>query len=113
MSEDQQRKEKMQKALDRLDDSAKAVLSPLLQEVEFLEQRIAELKKLPHIRVSSKNPEIQKETPAGKNYLRCVSMLNNCIGTILRAAGKNPEKLESPLREYFEKRKAENEKPEA
>lgn len=103
----------MQKALDRLDDSAKAVLSPLLQEVEFLERQIEELKKLPHIRVNPKNPEIQKETPAGKSYLRCVSMLNNCVGTILRAAGKNPEKAESPLREYFEKkRKNENEKPE-
>ena len=44
------------------------IVTPLIDDVVFLEERLEELRRLPFIRVNPKNDADQKATPAAKQY---------------------------------------------
>lgn len=75
------------------------ILIPLVDEVLFLEEKLTELKKLPFLKVHPNNPELQKVTPAGKQYKELLQQYTNCI-KVLSHAGKNETDDESPLRKW-------------
>ena len=75
------------------------VLYPLADEVIFIEERLAELKKLPFIRFNPNNPYQQKVTPAHKAYKELLQQYTNCIKVLDKAvSGDNFVDDESPLR---------------
>lgn len=78
----------------------KYILVPLIDEAVFLEDRLDELKKLPFIKVSPKNPMQQKSTPAQKQYKELLQQYTNIIKVLTRATGHDEADEESPLRKW-------------
>lgn len=64
---------------EKVDEDKAAVVDPLLPQVVFLEQRLDELKRLPHIRIHPKNPARQEITAAGKQYKELMQSYLNAI----------------------------------
>ena len=82
------------------------LVSSVVDDVVFLEERLTELKKLPFIEVNPKNPMKQRSTPASKlykeflqQYINCIKMLEYVIYKEKRLEGEVAE--ESPLRKWF------------
>ncbi len=85
--------------LKYLGDSAnKELIEPLVDEVVFLEEQLSELKKLPFVRISPKNSELQKATPASRLYVSLMAQYNANVRTLASISGKNETEEESPLR---------------
>lgn len=95
--------------LEMLPAESRAKASRLVEEIVFIENQMTELKKLPFIRVSTKDPEKQKSTPAAKLYKEYVQQYNNSLKLLLKLCGdlKDTEE-ESPLRQWLRKRGEEN-----
>ena len=83
-----ERLQQLQEICSRLDDDKRAVISPLLIEVDFMERRLAELRSLPHIRIHPKDRARQEVTPAGKQYKETMQSYLTAIKTILAALYK-------------------------
>lgn len=86
-------------------DSLELVKS-VIDDMLFLEERLTELKKLPFIQVHPTKPELQRSTPAAKQYkeflqqyINAVKMIESVIYRDKRLEGDEAE--ESPLRKWF------------
>ena len=82
------------------------LVTSVIDDVIFLEERLTELKKLPFIEVNPKNPMKQRSTPASKQYkeflqqyINCIKMIEYVIYKEKRLDGDEAE--ESPLRKWF------------
>ena len=95
------RKEELLKVFENVDDDLKKVVTPLIDDVVFLEERLNELRKLPFIRVNPTKPAMQKNTPACKMYKELLQQYNNCIKILCGVIGKNGDVETSPLQEYL------------
>ncbi len=98
------RLKKLQKIFENVDEDKREVIEPLLQDVIFIESRLAELRNLPTIRVHPNNPARQEVTPAGKQYKEYMQSYLNALKvlqTTLYRAGENGESpLVKALREF-------------
>lgn len=101
------RKEQLQNIIFKAGTDNEAKTSQLIDEIIFIEENLTKLKKLPFIVVSSKNPGIQKATPASKQYKELLQQYNNCLRLLFRITGEmdNTEE-ESPLRKWLKERTA-------
>lgn len=86
-------------------DSLELVKS-VIDDMVFLEERLTELKKLPFIQVHSTKPELQRSTPAAKQYKEFLQQYINAVkvieGVIYRDKRlEGDEAEESPLRKWF------------
>lgn len=97
------RKSELLKILDDVDESKKAIVLPMLDDILFLETNLMELKKLPFIRIHPSNPELQKPTPAAKQYKELLQQYNNCIKILISTISKNENTEDSPLKLYFKR----------
>ena len=80
----------------------------LIEEIVFLEERLAELKKLPFMKVHPKDPAKMKATPASRQYKEYLQQYNNSLKLFLKLCGDLGEiEEESPLRKWL-KSKGEN-----
>ena len=82
------------------------LVSSVIDDVVFLEDRLAELKKLPFIQVHSQDATKQRSTPAAKQYKEFLQQYINCIKVIEGVIYKDKrlegdEAEESPLRKWF------------
>ena len=73
------RLEELQTIFEKVDEDKAAVIAPLLPQVVFLEERLRELQKVPHIRIHPKNPARQKITAAGKQYKEMMQSYLNAV----------------------------------
>lgn len=73
------RREQLDKIFENVEDDKKQLVSRLLDEVVFLENKMTELKSMPFINVHPKNPALQKLTPAAKLYKECTQSYMNAI----------------------------------
>lgn len=80
------------------------IVTPLIDDVVFLEERLEELRRLPFIRVNPKNDADQKATPAAKQYKEFLQQYNNCIKILASVLTKNGVEEESPLRVFLKGR---------
>ena len=87
-------------------EDSKELVSSVIDDEVFLEQRLTELKALPFIQVNPKNTMQQRSTPAAKQYKEFLQQYINCIKVIeaviyrdKRLEGDDVE--ESPLRKWF------------
>lgn len=92
-----ERIEKLRKIFNSVDEDKREVIAPLLEDVIFLEERLAELRKLPMLRVHPKNPARQEVTPAGKQYKEYMQSYLNAIKVLQTALYRASENEESPL----------------
>lgn len=82
------------------------LVTSVIDDVVFLEERLEELKKLPFIEINPKNHMKQRSTPASKlykeflqQYVNCIKMIEYVIYKEKRLEGDEVE--ESPLRKWF------------
>lgn len=73
------RREELDEIFKNIDEDQKQLINRLLDEVVFLEEQMAELKKLPFVNVHPKNPALQKTTSAAKLYKECSQSYMNAI----------------------------------
>lgn len=79
----------------------------LIDEIVFLEDQMADLKRYPFIAVNPKNPSQQKPTAASKQYKEFLQQYNNCLRLLLRITGDigGDTEEESPLRAWLRSQK--------
>lgn len=95
--------------MDRLNELKKLIsekndnttlFDSLVDDVIFLENQLIELRKLPFISVNPKNPQMQKTTPAAKQYKELLQQYTNCLKILAKASGQDIDDEESPLRKW-------------
>lgn len=86
------------------DDATRSLMEPLVDDIIFLEKTLYSLKKLPFIRVSDKDLNRQKTTPAAKQYKELLQQYNNLLKVLRSAMNKADEGVESELRKWIENR---------
>ena len=99
-----ERKAEIDTALNGITNELKAVLSPLIDEVIFIEGNLEELKKLPFIAVNPANPQQQRYTVAYKQYKELFQQYTGAVKILLGVVDDKTEGKESPLQQYFAKR---------
>lgn len=77
-------KEELQSYFDLVDEDKRQFALDTIDEYIFFRDRIEELKKLPYIQISKKNPEMQRLTPAAKLIKEYSQILDAKRGTLLR-----------------------------
>lgn len=92
--------------IELVPEESKELVTSVIDDVVFLEERLTELKALPFIEVNPKNPMKQRSTPASKlykeflqQYINCIKMIEYVIYKEKRLEGDEAE--ESPLRKWF------------
>lgn len=98
------RKEEINKAIDGTSNELKAVLSPLIDEIVFIEGNLEDLKKLPFIAVNPKNPQQQRYTVAYKQYKELFQQYTGAVKILLSVVDDKTEGKDSPLQQYFKRR---------
>lgn len=74
-----ERREILDDIFSDVEANEKKLIDPLLDEVDFLEKQMTELKNLPFINANPKNPAQQKKTEAAKLYKECSQSYMNAI----------------------------------
>ena len=95
------RKQRLLKLFESVDKDTLTVITPLIDDVVFLEGQLNELRKLPFIRVNPSNPAQQKATPASKMYKEFLQQYNNCIKILCSVITRSDIEEDSPLRQYL------------
>ena len=95
------RREELEKILN---DANNSFVSPLIDEILYLEDQLNYLRDLPKIRVNPNNPEQQKTTPAAKLYKEYLQQYLNALKLLLKTSDTGDDAGESPLREWVKKR---------
>lgn len=72
----------------KLEPDKRTAVEPLLIDIVFMENRLADLRKLPHIRIHPRNPERQQITAAGKQYKETMQSYLNALKVILTAINR-------------------------
>ena len=89
---------------EKVDADKAAVVSPLLPQVVFMEQRLEELRQVPHIRIHPNNPARQEITAAGKQYKELMQSYNNTVKVLLmvlyRTESGAADELLAKLKEF-------------
>ena len=79
-------------------------LSPLVDDVVFLEERLTELRENPFIEIHPVDKTKQRSTPSAKLYKELLQQYNNCLKIIILKTGSDDGDDDSPLRTYMKKR---------
>lgn len=88
-------------------DSANLIKAEqLIDEIVFIEEQLAELRKYPFIMINPANPAQQRATPASKQYKELLQQYNNSLKLLFRLSGEYGEtEEESPLRKWIREKK--------
>ena len=97
------RKEELMSVFKDADEKKKSIMLPLINEVVFLEQQLDKLKKMPFIKSHPNNQELQKATPAAKQYKELLQQYANCIKILGHVSGTDEGDNDSPLRRWAKK----------
>lgn len=81
----------------------KELVTPMIDELLFMESQLEYYRSLPQIRVDENNPARQKSTPASKLYKETLQQYTNVIKVLARATGQDADSEDSPLREWARK----------
>lgn len=91
------RKRELLDAFKDIDESKNTLVSQIIDEIVFLEGQLIGLKQYPFIQVNPKNPAMQKQTEASKqyvklsqSYLQSVKVLSSCLGKNTLEEDDNP-----------------------
>lgn len=97
-------KEELQAYFELVDEDKRQFAFDTIDEYIFFQSRIEELKKLPFIQVSKKNPEMQRLTPAAKlikEYSQIIDAKRNTLLRILyRVENSAADELLAKLSEF-------------
>lgn len=77
-------KEELQAFFVNVDEDKRRFAFDTIDEYLLFRERIEELKKLPYIQISKRNPEVQRLTPSAKLIKEYSQVLDAKRGTLLR-----------------------------
>lgn len=95
------RKEELLNIFKSVGESEKQIVINLIDEVVFLEKNLTELKKQPFIKYHPNNPNISKQTAAGKMYKEMLQQYNHTIKLLLGVLKNEGASEESPLQAFL------------
>lgn len=95
------RAEQLHNIFKDVDEGKRVIIDRLIDEAVYLEERLEELKKYPHIKFHPQNPDLQKVTAAGKQYRELLQTYTNIMDKLARIYGKDEGESESPLRAFL------------
>lgn len=98
-----ERKEELVKLFENVDESQRKLVNRLIDEVIYIENTVADLKKLPFIRVHPKDCSKQEITPAGKLYKDMIAQYMNAIRILCSLLSKANSDDYDPVAEFMEK----------
>lgn len=97
-----ERLETLKAIFEKVDADKAAVISPLLPQVIFLEERLEVLRTLPHIRLHPKNPARQEITAAGKQYKEFMQSYLNAIKVLQSTLSRYSEEGQDAFDKWLE-----------
>lgn len=103
-----ERKQEVLSICKTLDDETLKLVTPLIDQLVFLEKQLDYLKTLPFIIVKKDDTTKQKVTPAYKQFKDLSQTYINALKVVNGALGIESETVESPLRKYMEERLKKN-----
>lgn len=80
------------------------LLSPLVDDMVFLEERLTELRKNPFVEIHPVDKTKQRPTPSAKLYKELLQQYNNCVKIVIIKTSGDESEDDSPLRVYMKKR---------
>lgn len=86
-----------------VDEGKRVIVSRLIDEAVYLEERLTELKQYPQIRIHPTNPSLQKITAAGKQYRELLQTYVNLMDKLCKYYGSDEIEEDSPLRAFMKK----------
>ena len=99
------RLEELQTIFEKVDEDKAAVIAPLLPQVVFIEERLRELQKVPHIRIHPKNPARQEITAAGKQYKELMQSYLNAVKVLQSTLSRYSVEEQDAFDEWLEQNK--------
>lgn len=96
------RLEELQTIFEKVDEDKASVIAPLLPQVVFMEQRLDELRKVPHIRIHPKNSARQEITAAGKQYKELMQSYLNAIKVLQSTLSRYSVEEQDAFDEWLE-----------
>ena len=96
------RLEELQTIFEKVDEDKASVIAPLLPQVVFIEERLRELQKVPHIRIHPKNPARQEITAAGKQYKELMQSYLNAVKVLQMTLGRYAVEERDAFDEWLE-----------
>ena len=99
------RLEELQTIFEKVDEDKALVIAPLLPQVVFLEERLRELQKVPHIRIHPKNPARQEITAAGKQYKEMMQSYLNAVKVLQSTLSRYSVEEQDAFDEWLEQNK--------
>ena len=96
------RLEELQSIFAKVDEDKASVIAPLLPQVVFIEERLRELQKVPHIRIHPKNPARQEITAAGKQYKEMMQSYLNAVKVLQMTLGRYAVEEKDAFDEWLE-----------
>lgn len=103
-----ERKEEIAEICKNLDADTLKLITPLVDELIFIESQLAYLRTLPFTLVKKDDPTKQKATPAYKQYKDLSQTYINALKVVNSMLGIESDTVESPLRLYMEERAKRN-----
>ena len=97
------RAEDLRSLLEFVEEEQRIVLEQLIEELIFIENKMAELKDYPFISVHPENPQKQKATVAAKQYKELAQSYMNGIRILSSAIRRESEGMEEdPVQKFLE-----------
>jgi 3-polyprenyl-4-hydroxybenzoate decarboxylase len=97
-----ERRKELEDIFKDVDENQRRLVERLLDECVFLEERMAELKKLPFIRVHPSDPSRQITTPAAKQYKETTQSYMNCVRILCSLLHKVDGIEDDPVQKFLE-----------
>lgn len=96
------RRDELLKIFKELDGNVLTIVEPMIGELVFIEEQLAELRTKPFIKYHPNDPSIQKQTSAGKLYKDLLAQQKDIVRILCSQLHKGGEgESDSPLDAYF------------
>jgi hypothetical protein len=97
-----ERRSDLDRIFASLDDEQRRLISPLLDELVFMEERLTYLRGLPMLRVHPKRPDLQQNTPAARQYKETMQSYMNAIRILCGVLAKTEPSAQDELLKRLE-----------
>ena len=99
---DEERRSELMSVFAGCDEETRKIIAPMIEEMVFLEERMRYLRTLPMIHVNPKRPEMQRYTPASKEYKEASSSYMNGIRILCGILNKTEPSAQDELLKRLE-----------
>lgn len=97
-----ERRSELIQVFQSCDPETLKVIDRLIDEVVFLEDRMSDLRRLPFLNVHPMRPELQKSTPAARQYKECMQSYMNAIRILCGILAKTEPSAQDELLKRLE-----------